>query len=438
VTVRYSPPPSRKLPPERLDRIKANLLEELGPKRPSVVSVVTWKRLVATAMLVLLVAVGGWIATRGGTDTASAAEVKAKLAEGLRFSQSIRGGFSVRTQYPGPRPRGIPGCWNCTPVVPVPSKFVIGADGSYSSITLPLDATIRNDVAYDASTGIETSIPRFSDPETGLPLYVRASNLDPASQRYAPEAQLGAWAQGVVATRNPRIENTTFDDRSAWKLTVTPTPGTSLYDFYGARVDVVVDQSTGLVLEVTRYAFSTDRWTSIERVHDLKIGGPTSDADFMVPKPSGVRELVHDYGFRRVSVKEAASVVGYQPLVPSDTLGRSQSDFAVAKLSKPLLDVPGAPIGRDVVSARYGRGPDSITVSTRLGKANEVFELLGGVSSRTVHLTSGPLVGDHAYVSTTPLVTAIFSAFHRGLLVQILAPSASDAIAIANSLRASA
>jgi hypothetical protein len=314
--------------------------------------------------------------------------------------------------------------------VPAPSKFVIGVDGSYSSLTLPLDAPTRNDVAYDSGTGVETSMTVFS----GRRLYIRATNLDPASPKWIPAAQLGIWVQGLVASKGPRIKNTTFDGRPAWKLTITLTPGTWLWTNNGARVDVVVDQATGLVLEVTRYAYSTDRWTSIERIHDLKIGEPTSDADFTVPKQPGAREMALDYGFRRVPVADAEAIVGYQPLLPSNTLGRSLRDFAVAKLSNPLPDVPGAPIGRDVASARYGDGPTSITVSTRRGAESEIFTPLGGVTSRTVHVARGPLVGDHAYVSTSPLVTAIFSAVHRGLLVQIMAPSASEAVAIANSL----
>jgi hypothetical protein len=435
VTVSYSPPPIRALPPTRGTQHKENLLGEIVRKdvrtrlshralHPAFVAAIT--------VLVMLGVAGGWLLTRAGTDVASAADVRAKLAEGLRFSQSVHGEFSVQTRDPGPRPRGVPGCVNCAPGVPIPGRFVIGADGSYASLTVPLNASNRNDVAYNASTGVETSF--RSDPESGRRLYVISTRLDPASRTWGPEAQLGIWVQGLVASKSPRVENATFDGRSAWKLTVTPTPGTWNYVNYGARVDVVVDQATGLVLEVTRYAFSTDRWTSIERIHDLTIGEPTREADFTVPKQPGTREIVFDWGFRRVAVTDAAAIVGYEPLLPTDTLGRALNDFAVAKLSKPL-DVPGAPTGRDVVSARYGDGAASITVSTRRGTASELPTLLEGVSARTVHVTRGPLVGDHAYVSTSPFLAAFFTAFHRGLLVQISARSASEAIAVANSLR---
>jgi hypothetical protein len=437
-----SPPPARELPRERLEARKHHLLSEIArAQRPSLIARTRWSprlnsgAFVATTALVVVAVAVGLLVTRGGTSTASAAEVRMKLAEGLRFRQSVSGEFAVRTQRPGRRPRGVPGCLNCTPAVPQPSRFVIGADGSYSSLTLPLEATRRDDVAYDARTGIETSFGRFADPRTRRPLYIRATNLDPASLTSGPEAQLGAWVLGALADRDPRVRNTTFDGRPAWEVTVTFIPGEYLYDVYGARVDVVVDQATGLVLQVTQYAYDTERWTSIRTVQNLRIGAPTRREDFTVPKPASALEVTHDFAFRRVAPSAAAAVVGYSALLPAETLGRERSDFAVAKTTN--LGPPGFPFlaFHDVVSARYGDGPDSITVSTRRGRLDELLTntALGG--ARPVH-PSGLLRGDDAYVSTDPLRRSLFAAFHRGLLVQITAPSARDAIRVAESLRA--
>ena len=432
MSTNYSPSPTRQLPPDRLEQRKQHLLREIvQPQRPALRP--GRGALVAAAAVVVVAGAIGVLVTRGGTGAASAAEVRAKLAEALQFRQSVSGEFSVRTQTPGPRPRGVPGCLNCTPVVPQPSKFVIGADGSYSSLTLPLSATRRNDIAYDARAGIETSFGQFTDPRTGRPLYIRASNLDPASLTYGPEARLGAWVQGALADRNPRVKNTTLDGRPAWELTVTFTPGQSLYDFYGVRVDVVIDKASGLVLQVTQYAHSTKRWTSIETVHNLQIGVTTNAVDFTVPKPSGAVEVAHDFGFQRVAISSAAASVGYKPLLPRKTLGRALSDFAIAKTTN--LAPPGFPFPpfHDVVSARYGDGPDSITVSTRRGRLDELLGNTGLGSARPLHL-SGLLSGDYAYVSTDPLRRTLLAAFHHGLLVQITAPSARDAIRVATSL----
>jgi hypothetical protein len=430
-----SPPALRELPRDRLEQRKVHLMSEIAHERSS--SPFVGRALAAAATLALAATVVGFLVTRGGTETASAAEVRAKLAEGLRFRQSIRGEFSVRTQDPGPRPRGAPGCVNCAPVVPRPSKFVVGADGSYSSLALshetpprvPCQTTLScppDDVAYNASTGIETRCCGLEG-SRGRPVYFRGSHLDPAFAGYGPQAQLGAWVQGALADGNRRVENTTYDGRPAWKLTVRFIVDGRVYGFNGARIDVVVDRATGLVLEVTRYAYSTDRWTSIESVHDLKIGGPTSAADFTVPRPAGTRLLAHDYGFRRVAAAEIASVVGYRPLLPTNTLGRSLSDVAVAKKT----DIPT----HDVVSARYGNGPESVSVSTRRATASERRYRAPEPVGRPVHMARGALAGDDGYITTSPLSSKFLIAYHRGLIVEIHAPSARGAIAVANSLR---
>ena len=434
MSANYSRPPTRQLPPDRLEQRRQHLLAEIATNRPAR----SWsgmplrgnlarRALVFSAAVVIVGAVVGIVFTRSGTGTASAAEVRTKLAEGLRFTQSIRGAYSVRTRDPGQRPRAFAGCVNCTPGIPLPSRFVIGSDGSYSSVTLPLDAKRRYDIAYNAATGVET---RF------FGIYIRAFNLDPASVTYGPEERLGAWVQGALADRDPEIRDTTYEGRPAWELTVRFMPGENLADRYGVRVDVVVDQQTGLVLQVTQYAYDPERWTSIESVHDLELGAPTSAADFTVPKPAGTREIVWDVRFQRVPVAAAEAIVGYPPLLPTDTLGRARTDFAVAETTNLAPPESGSPELHDVVSARYGDGPNSITVSTRRGRLNELLTNTGleGGSARPLKLTRGPFVGDDAYVTTDPLQPALFAALHDGLIVRITAPSAQDAIAVAESM----
>src|SRR5436309_2872233 len=240
----------------------------------------------------------------------------------------------------------------------------------------------RGALELEAATGVET---RF------FGIYLRAFNLDPASVTYGPEGRLGAWVQGALADRDPKIKNTTYGGRPAWKLTVMFMPGQRLADGYGVRVDVVVDQQTGLVLQVTQYAYDTERWTSIESVHDLELGAPTSAADFTVPKPAGVRKIVFDVRFRRVPVAAAAAIVGYPPLLPTNTLGRARSDFAVAKTTYLAPPESGSPALHDVVSARYGDGPNSLTVSTRRARLNELLTNTGleGGTARPLKLTRG-------------------------------------------------
>jgi hypothetical protein len=378
-----------------------------------------------------------FLITSASPDTASAAEVRAKVTEALGTPRSIRGAFTVVTR-PSRPVRHRFGCRNCRPAVPIPSTFVFAADGSYAAHTKGTHATLRgpvdvgSDIAYDAKTGVQTSYWHgFVD---GRGLYLRATNIDPATPRYSPEAQLAAWVRQVLAARSPRVGNTSFEGRSAWKLTLRFTPGDDFYDTYGVRVDVVVDRATGLVLQVTQYADTPDRWTSIESIHALRIGGATTSADFTVQEPAGVRTVNHDYGFRRVAVAKAAAIVGYRPLLPRSTGGRPLVDFAVASASRLGFAGVRGPVLRDAVSARYGRGLDSVVVTTRRGHLADQADLLQGISARTVKLTRGPLAGDNALLSTSPPNPGYLTAYHHGLIVQVFATSAREALAIAESL----
>lgn len=435
-----SPSSMRKLSVERRGQLREHLLVEIrGPSRRRLARPATTlqralaKRAGVVAAAALVVAVVSGLLTIGGdADTALAAQVRGKIAEGLEFPRTVRGTFQIRTRDPGQPPRGAPGCLYCVPQVPLPSKFIVAADGSYSSRTIPADAARRRDVAYDAKTGVETSFTTAVDPSDQA-IYLRAVNLDPALMDYVPEARLGAWVLGAAGGGDPRVVEATFEGRAVWNLTATFDPGQTLYDAYGARLDAVVDQETGLVLQVTQYAYDTDRWTSIASVRELEIGGSTGAVDFTVPKPPGTIGRLHDYGFHRVQVEAAAATIGYQPLLPSETGGRELIDFAIAKSSD--YPFPGLPQRRDVASARYGRGADSITVSTYRGPVADLQSLLPAAESETVHPREGPLVGSVAYVAKPALSAAVFAAFADGLLVRITAPTTQEALAAANSLR---
>lgn len=288
-------------------------------------------------------------------------------------------------------------------------------------------------MAYNAATGVETSYQQGY--VKGLRLYVRATGLDPALPGYSHEAGLAAWVRQGLASRNPHVRNTRFEGRPAWALTLRFAPADDLYRSYGVRVDVVVDRATGLVLQVTRYADSPDRWTSIESIHNLKIGAAAMRENFEVSKPAGAQAVSHDYGFRRVAPSGAAGVVGYRPLLPGDTGGRALVDFAVARVNSLRL-LPGleAPVYRDVASARYGHGLDSVVVSMRRGRVSDLPVMFEGLSARTVRVTRGPLAGEIVYLSTSPANPGYLAGFHDGLIVQVLAPSAREATAIAESL----
>lgn len=449
---RYDLPPLRDLPSGRLDQRAAHLLSEIAAERQRA----GWRRsliwrhaaprfrpvpVAAAVAAVALVVVGVVLATRLGTTTASAAQVRAKLAQGLALAESIRGEYTVRARPPEPvapyRGHGLFHCTGCAPVAPAPSRFVLGTDGSYAVRILPRTASVRFDVATNARTSVQTSYQQGY--VRGLRLYVRGLHADP-TWRYIPEYELSAWVRQAVAAHDPHVKNVTFDGRRAWQLTLVFKPEDDFYVQTGiARIDAIVDRDTGLVLQVTRYAGNPNWWSSIETVHNLTLGTPTSPADFVIAPPAGARVVVHDFGFHPISPTRAAALLGYRPLLPTATGGRVLTAFAVAKVnSLRLLPNGPGPVYRDVASARYAVGPNSITVSTRRGSPTDLLPLFEGMTSNTIHVTRGALAGAAVQLATSPPNAGYLAAYSNGLIIQLRAPSAREAVLAANSLRAAA
>ncbi len=438
---KFSLPPLREMPPERLREIKQHLLAEIRigavPARPQLKTAGAPARLLALiGTTAIVAAVAAFFLTHASTPSASAASVRAQLATGLPFKETVRGELAVQTRNPGPRPRGVPGCLNCTTFVPLPARFTIAPDGSYSTITLPVDASPGLALAYDAKTDVETSVGLFRDAQSRR-LYIRASHPDPTgtlnvTAGHNPLEELARRVLGALAEQNPHVQTAQFTGRSAWELTLLFTPGTGLYDTFGRRLDVVVDQQTGLVLQLRQYAYSVQRWTALATVTHLEIGGSSAPSDFTVAKPADAVEVDYDYGFRDVVAADVEARVGYRPLLPKTTLGRRLSELAVSE--KTTFPVPGgnAPVFKDVVSARYGDGPGQITVTTWRGRVFDLADLGGS----TVHLKGGALIGDNTNLDQSQVGGAAVNGFHKGLIVRVSAPSAQQALTIATSLRA--
>jgi hypothetical protein len=428
------PPPLRDLPAGRLEQRKLHLLSEIAEpssargSRPSR----QWRRrtvgLVAAAVAVVVVGGVAALGSHWGATEASAADVRTSLTQGLSTPRNLRGAFSVQTRPARPRPKPAHGCSNCTPPLPVPSTFVLGSDGSYSSLSRAPTGAYPTSAAFDARADVMTQIGSLG---RGL-LYVRTTGNNPAFTSFRPESPLATWVLYALDSGDGHVTSTRFEGRDAWALTLDFSPGDDYYDTYGARVDVIVDKETGLVLQLTQYENDPSYWTSIETIHDLELDAPTSRADFTLPIPASARVIEHDQGFEPVTRRQAAAAVGYAPLLPTDTGGRSLIALAAAKKST-IAFLPGmtGPVYGDVVTARYGSGLDAITVSTRRGTRLDVVPEL---TARTITIGRGLLTGATAYVSNSPTVPGYLAAYHQGLVVEINAPSADDALAAAESL----
>jgi hypothetical protein len=160
-----TPPPLRDLPAGRLEQRRLHLLAEIAESssvrrfRPRGRQ---WRRrtsvlVVATTAIVVVVG-AAVLATRWGAVGASAAQVRASITQGLSTPRNTRGRFSVESRPAKPRPRPIHGCSNCTPPLPSPSAFVLGADGSYSSRALASTQQYPASAAYDAPADLMTQV----------------------------------------------------------------------------------------------------------------------------------------------------------------------------------------------------------------------------------------------------------------------------------------
>ena len=163
--------------------------------------------------------------------------------------------------------------------------------------------------------------------------YVRSTGNNPAFASW-PENALATWVLHALDSGDADVKSTTFEGREAWALTLDFEPGDDYYDTYGARVDVIVDKETGLLLQLTQYENDPNYWTSIETIHNLKLDTATSRSDFVLPVPAGTKVIRHDYGFTRSTPAETSAIVGYAPLLPRDTGGRALTRLAAAKRSQ--------------------------------------------------------------------------------------------------------
>jgi outer membrane lipoprotein-sorting protein len=427
------PPELRDFPAERLARRRQHLLAEIAeqPAGRRALRHVAPRRLglALAAAAVVAVALVAVLVTKSGTTEASAAMVRARITQGLSVPRSIRGEFTVESRPAQPH-RQTHGCANCKPPLPVASTFVLGADGSFGSHALAPTPTFPAGVAYDAGADVMTMLGTLGSSV----FYVRATGNNPASTGFRPEHELATWVLHALGSGDAHVTETALGGRDAWALTLEFTPGDDYYDTYGARVDVIVDRETGLLLKLTQYANDPAYWTSIETIRNLQLDTPTSPRDFAVAVPPHVKVIDYDYGFERATPAEAAAIVGYEPFLPTNTGGRSLDQLAAAKRSQ-LAFLPGieAPIFRAAITARYGSGLDAVTVSTRRGKP---LDIVPELTAKTIEISRGPLAGTSAYLSTSPTVPGYLTAYYDGLVIEIDAPSAREALAAAESLRA--
>jgi hypothetical protein len=393
---------------------------------------------VAAAAALAALAVG---LPRGGDgpETATAAEIKAKMAAALSSARSVGGelvvhGASYRNAYGWDRRR-----W----------AFAFTAEGDFR---LTHDGG-SSDLAYDASRGIERSLGSISGDTEGAR---ERTGIAPGPPDQGPadsflQRDFGAVVRALLAASDPHVTETTYEGRAAWKLDIAATPNEIVPELSGDHFEITVDKETGFPLRVVET--KSGKFLDEIRIEDLEIDPKLTASDFTIRFPPGAKVDRTDNGFRRVRLDQVAGVVGYAPLVPGDVpRGYELTEIAVAKKGSPTGAEGGNP-SVNVVSLAYRRGLDRFIVTTRLsrvpvpGEPEHTLEELWGDPLATgegyrdeperVRLAGGALAGVEAGLLIVPRNTPHIWALTDKLVVTVAGDlSRAELLAVAESLQA--
>ena len=355
------------------------------------------------------------------TQTASAADVLRAVAKALQTQHSVSG------TVVGPNYR---------------YSVVVARNGSYRAEGLGFAS------AYDAVAHRAESTGRFGS--TPLVTFQSWRNVDPGMQSFALN-QNGSYlsVHSALALSKAHVTNTHYEGRSAWRLDLRFSPDERAFIGNGHRLVLVIDRETGFVLSLSRYLSTADAPTSTIRLEGLRIDVPTPRSLFHVTAPAHARRVNADWRFRTVTPAHARTLVGYRPLLPTDTRGLNRIALAASALTGThvpnILGLPVAQIRRDVVSAVYGNGfAAAISYSTRRYDPSEGMPPSADItnamaiqfaSPHPVRLTGGAFAGRQAWISAAFGQSTFLWVAKNGVVARIASTlPARDVLAVANSI----
>ena len=223
------------------------------------------------------------------------------------------------------------------------------------------DATERVEYAYTIDeTGDGGS---FGWKRTGL----AAGVPDPAASDPL-RRHLGTLVRTLLEAEDPAVAESTYEGRPAWTLSAPVDPN-RIAGLGADRVEVTVDQATGLPVKVVESAGGT----TVREITltDVEVDPDLAAYDFALDFPEGVDVFEDDAGFRTVDAGTVAATVGYEPVLPAWLPeGFELAELTVATSARSTGTEGGNPLSEGVVSAAYRRGFDAIVVSTRLVGSN--------------------------------------------------------------------
>jgi hypothetical protein len=357
-------------------------------------------------------------------QVATAAVVKAKIRAGLARTENLSGVLVSDGPAAGDEER-----W----------RFVLTEDGDFRLTGI----TLVENVAYDASTGVERSLNPSASIGGDTLFAAERRGLAPGlpdqgpSSRWILSRELSAVVRALLAADDPRVREVVHDGRPAWRLTIDIVPNALAGAFAGDRLEVTVDRASGIPVRVTETrAGAFLRELRIER---LALDRDLPQDAFALEFPPEAEVMRSDAGFRRVPLAAVAAAVGYAPLVPAWVpAGYELAEVAVAERALPTGVEGGNPPSERVVSLSYRRGFDQFLVTARrtgadpsawsdplasgegIRDAPEPFAVgRGALAGSDAQLLIAPRGIPHVWAVTDELVVTVGGDLTRAELVRV-------------------
>lgn len=291
-------------------------------------------------------------------ERASAAQIQAGVRTALAELEVLSGelvadGRSYENAYGWEEPRR----W----------RFVLTADGDFRLTGI----SHEENLSYDAGKGVQRSYnPSESAGGDVLFAAVRKGIAPGPPDAFPAESLLqtdfGALVRAFLAADDPRVVETEYEGRAAWRLDVPAQVNAIVPEFSGDAFSIWVDRETHIPVRIVET--KNGRKLDELRIEKLVVDAAPGPRALTVRFPPGVEVMRSDDGFRRMDLGEVAGAAGYAPLVPSWLPeGFNPAEVAVAEgTGVPTGAEGGNPPSTDVVSLSFRRGFDQIVVTTRL------------------------------------------------------------------------
>jgi len=336
------------------------------------------------------------------------------------------------------------------------------ADGSTRRVVVKPDyltPRTRIEETADWRRGTErTYQPEYSLEDESGPEWSSATAIDEVGLAPGPPDPSESWLGPVfmpqvawAALERGVVTDTTFEGRPTQTVTAHVTPlivpdagSTQATIFTDAdTVALTVDAATGFPLRTILYLRGEP--TELYELRHLELDVPVFAKDFDLRFPAGVDVERMDFGFRNVTLAEAADQLGYTPLRPgSPPAGFELERVAAAAASSrhfQALMSEGLETRsvsfHDVLSLGYRRGFLHLTVTARpidgvdaewLSHPFTDMALAGGSvdEPETVTLSAGAFAGALARLISPPLGSPALWVQQGGLLVTMTGDLSRD------------